>query len=148
MARTRRNENLKWENGDEKFRVLIEERRDRKGVFRVRYWFVGGNRKTFSFTSYEEAETAAINLWEQYLIKPAQTSLKSYKTISELSQWFYSRPELRPKTKRAYMQSLNEFIIWDKNPAWNRVFVTKRLLEHVGEFNTIGSGAIDVACRE
>lgn len=109
MPNKRRNGNLLWENRDKKFRVLIEERTDRQGVFKVRFWSIGGKRKSLTFKDYEEAETAAISIWERHLIKPIESSVKPYKTISELSEWFYSRDELRPKTKRAYKQSLDEF---------------------------------------
>ena len=109
LARNRKRNQIFYELKDDLFRIWIEERQDREGVFRVRYRVKGQKIKSISFRNLEEAEMSANNLWEQYLIKPTRTSVKSYKTISELSEWFYSRESLRPKTKRAYRQSLNEF---------------------------------------
>lgn len=109
MARNRKTNKIFFEFKDDLFRVWVEERRDREGVFRVRYRVKGQKIKSISFRCLNEAEAASINLWEQYLVKPTETSVKSYRTISELSEWFSNRDSLRPKTKRAYKQSLKEF---------------------------------------
>jgi len=105
----RKSANLVWIQEDKSFRVLVESRRDRKEYFRIRYWYVGGKRKTVSVADKEEAIAAAQSIWEHYLMNPNRISAKSYKTLEELSEAFYSRSSIRPKTKRYYQQALTEF---------------------------------------
>ena len=109
MARQPSRKNRLWFQQDKSFRVIAELRPDRNNSFRVRYWFVGQSFKYFGADSETEAIEIAQRIWERHLLNPGGASEKEYKTIQELSERFYTRDHLRPKSKRFYKQSLDQF---------------------------------------